>query len=114
METICRAARPRLHSVIGWARGPASRPGGYRVAVRSGAVALLCPAGCSQAPSQNIVGSFFPAWMLCAAIGLAAAAVCRVILGAVGLDKQLLAPPLGYLAVATAVTLFVWLYRFGQ
>jgi hypothetical protein len=52
--------------------------------------------------------------LLCAAIGLAAAVACRVILGAVRLDKQLLAPPLGYLAVAIAVTLLTWLYRFGQ
>jgi hypothetical protein len=60
------------------------------------------------------VGSFFPAWLLCAGIGLAAAAACRVILGAVRLHSQVLAPPLSYLAVAVAVTLFTWLYRFGQ
>ena len=79
-----------------------------------GALALLCPAGCSPAPSQNVLGSFFPAWMLCAGIGFCAAVACRVILGAVRLDKHVLAPPLGYLAVALAVTLFTWLYRFGQ
>jgi hypothetical protein len=52
--------------------------------------------------------------MLCAGIGFCAAVACRVILGAVRLDKHVLAPPLGYLAVALAVTLFTWLYRFGQ
>ena len=83
-------------------------------ATRFGLVALLCPAGCSQAPSQNILGSFFPAWMLCSAAGLAAAVAVRVALGIVKLDRQLPAPPLAYLAVAVAVTLFVWLYQFGQ
>jgi hypothetical protein len=77
-------------------------------------MAVLSTSGCSQAPSQSIFGSFFPAWMLCAALGFCAAVACRMILGAVGLDKQVLAPPLGYLAVAVAVTLFLWLYRFGQ
>ena len=30
---------------------------------------VLVTAGCSAAPAQNIMGSFFPAWLLCAAIG---------------------------------------------
>ena len=76
--------------------------------------ALLWPAGCSQSPSQDILGSFFPAWLLCSAIGVAAAILCRVMLGAVRLHGYVLAPPLAYLAVAAAVTLFVWLSWFGQ
>jgi hypothetical protein len=82
--------------------------------LRLGALALLCPAGCSSAPSQDVLGSFFPAWMLCAILGVTAAVVCRIIFGAIRIDKQILAPPVGYLAVATAVTLFTWLYWFGQ
>ena len=76
--------------------------------------ALLCPAGCSQSPSLNVLGSFFPAWLLCSAIGVAAAVLCRVLLGAVRLHRHVLAPQLAYLAVAVAVTLFTWLIRFGQ
>ena len=76
--------------------------------------ALLFPAGCSQSPSQNILGSFFPAWILCSAIGIAAALLCRVLLGAVRLHPYVLAPPLAYLAVAVAVTLLTWLIWFGQ
>ena len=75
---------------------------------------LLCPAGCSQSPSQNILGSFFPAWILCIAIGIGAAVLCRVLLGAVRLHSYLLAPPFAYLAVAVTVTLFTWLIWFGQ
>ena len=26
---------------------------------------MLCAAGCSRAPTFNILGSFFPAWILC-------------------------------------------------
>ncbi len=75
---------------------------------------LLCSAGCSQSPSQDILGSFFPAWILCGAVGVAGAILCRVALGAVRLHDHVLAPPLAYLAVATAVTLFAWLTWFGQ
>ena len=52
--------------------------------------------------------------MLCAAIGIGAAVLLRIVLGATGLHKHVLAPPLAYLAVAVAVTLFTWLARFGQ
>ena len=77
-------------------------------------LALLCPAGCSQSPSQDILGSFFPAWILCSTIGIAAAVLCRVVLGVVRLHPYVAAPPLAYLAVAVAVTLFTWLTWFGQ
>ena len=75
---------------------------------------LLGLSGCSRSPSQDIVGSFFPAWMLCAALGCGAAGAARLLLGAVQLHRYVLAPPLSYLAFAVAVTLFTWLFQFGQ
>ena len=101
MQTLERPRAVPRHSII-------------RAARRIAAGLLLCPAACSTAPSQDVLGSFFPAWLLCTAIGIAAAIACRIILGAAGLDKHVLAPPVGYLALAVAVTLFTWLYRFGQ
>ena len=74
----------------------------------------LLLAGCGTAPAQDILGSFFPAWILCGALGLGAAIACRLILGAVGLNQHVLAPPFSYLAVAVAVAVFVWLLQFGQ
>jgi hypothetical protein len=70
--------------------------------------------GCDRAPSQNILGSFFPSWILCAAAGIVLAIACRAILVAARLDKYLFAPPLAYLSLAAAGTVFTWLYRFGQ
>ena len=52
--------------------------------------------------------------MLCSVIGIAAAVLCRAVLGAVRLHRYVLAPPFAYLAVAVAVTLFTWLSWFGQ
>jgi hypothetical protein len=76
-------------------------------------VALLL-SGCSLSPSQNVLGSFFPAWMLCAALGILAAVVIRRILGALGIDEHLVAPPLTYLCVSLASTLLIWLLWFGH
>ena len=54
-------------------------------------LALLCPAGCSQSPSQDIMESFLPAWILCSVIGIAAAVLCRAVLDAARLSKHMLA-----------------------
>lgn len=74
--------------------------------------ALLAPvalAGCSAAPSQNILGSYFPSWMLCAFAGLGATIVLRQLLVAAGLDKALPAPLLVYLAFTVAFAFATWL-----
>src|SRR5277367_2044573 len=40
------------------------------VAVAAAFPALLLIAGCSRAPTFNILGSFFPSWILCGVIGI--------------------------------------------
>ena len=67
-------------------------------------------AGCSAAPSQDILGSYFPGWIACLALG---AVVCRQLLVAIGVNGFVLAPLLTYLAIAGTITLLVWLLRFG-
>ena len=62
-----------------------------------------------MAPSQNILGSYFPSWMLCALAGIAATIVARQILVAAGLDKTLPAPLVVYLALAIAFAFASWL-----
>lgn len=79
-----------------------------------GQFAALFLAGCSTSPAQNMFGSFFPAWMLCATAGIVIAIVLRQVFGAVGLNRYLIAPPLTYLCIAVAGTLFVWLLWFGH
>jgi cation transporter-like permease len=85
-----------------------------RFSLRAGMLVTLFQSGCSMSPSQNILGSFFPSWMLCTAIGIGAAVALRFLFGGIGLEKYVLAPPLTYLSVAVAVTLVVWLIWFGQ
>jgi hypothetical protein len=72
--------------------------------------------GCSagSAPSFDLFGAFFPAWLLCGLIGIVGAIVARVVFVSTGL-----AHTLPYqLAVCTAIgvitALLVWLIGFGH
>ena len=78
--------------------------------IRNIAGALIaCLSGCSSSPSRNILGSYFPSWMICALIGLGATVVFRAVLAKAGIDGELPMPIVVYLAFATAVSLAVWL-----
>jgi hypothetical protein len=70
-------------------------------------------AGCSNAPAQNILGSFFPSWMLCVLAGIAAAVLVRQVFAVVGIDKALPAPLLVYLALTVFFAFAVWLAWLG-
>jgi hypothetical protein len=74
----------------------------------------LCLAGCNASPAQDMMGSFFPAWMLCAAAGVVIAIILRQGFGMLQLNRYLIAPPLTYVCIAVAGTLLVWLLWFGH
>jgi hypothetical protein len=74
------------------------------------ALLLMCTlSGCDGSPSRNILGSYFPSWMVCALGGLVAALVARVILKATGLLTELPAPLVVLLSVGCATTFALWL-----
>ncbi len=73
------------------------------------AASLTGLAGCSSAPSQNILGSYFPSWMICALAGLGATVVVRQLLVSTGIDKTLPAPLVVYLALTVAFSFASWL-----
>jgi hypothetical protein len=75
----------------------------------STAAGLALLSGCSSAPSRNILGSYFPSWMICALIGMAATVVLRAVLAKTGIDEELPMPIVVYLAFATAFSLAIWL-----
>ncbi len=87
--------------------GPLSR-------VLRSACIMLTLSDCASAPAVNVVGSFFPAWMLCALIGIAVAVCLRQVLVLVGLEDSLVLPLLTHTAVGVAATLAVWLIWFGH
>jgi hypothetical protein len=78
-------------------------------------VALALPvAACSYAPTMDLLGSYFPAWMLCAVVGIVAAVVIRLILAVAGINDHVVAPLLTYAGLALSATLLTWLIWFGH
>jgi hypothetical protein len=65
--------------------------------------------GCDGAPSRNILGSYFPSWMVCALVGIALALAARAIFKASGLLEELPVPFVVMLAIACAGTFAMWL-----
>jgi YtcA family len=65
--------------------------------------------GCDGAPSRNILGSYFPSWMVCALVGIALALVARAIFKATGLLGEIPVPFVVMLAIACAGTFAMWL-----
>jgi asparagine N-glycosylation enzyme membrane subunit Stt3 len=70
-------------------------------------------AGCSAAPSQNILGSYFPSWMLCAVGGIFAATLVRVGFTTIGIDKDIPVPLLVYLSLSCLFAFAGWLVWLG-
>jgi hypothetical protein len=63
-------------------------------------------------PTINIIGSFFPSWMLCALIGIVAALLGRRLFIRTGLDPYVGPPVLIYSSLGILVTLVLWVAFF--
>lgn len=63
---------------------------------------------------MDLFGSYFPAWMLCAAVGIVAAVVIRQVLAVAGINEYVVAPLLTYAAFAVSAALLTWLLWFGH
>ena len=74
----------------------------------------LLAAGCSRAPTFNILGSFFPAWIVCGIVGILLAVVVRLLFVRIKLEDQLLAPLiLVYPCLTAFLTFTLWLVFFS-
>jgi YtcA family len=65
--------------------------------------------GCDGAPSRNILGSYFPSWMVCALVGLALALATHAIFKALGILEELPVPLVVMVAIGCASTFAMWL-----
>jgi YtcA family len=75
--------------------------------------ALLLSAGCSRAPSFNILGSFFPAWILCGLIGIILTAIVRYVFVRTKFEQELSQLILVYPCLAALFTFTMWLIFFS-
>ena len=66
---------------------------------------------CSRAPTFDILGSFFPAWLVCLALGLLLAALARWVL--VRQKVPIVWPVLVYPSLVALFTFVLWLIFFG-
>jgi len=81
-----------------------------------GGVAGLTLVGCAPrgAPSFSLFGAFFPAWMLCAFVGIAAAVVTRIVLGTFRSGGAVAHPLLFCSTVGVISAALLWLVWFGR
>jgi dolichyl-phosphate-mannose--protein O-mannosyl transferase len=70
-------------------------------------------AGCGRAPSFNILGSFFPAWLVCMVAGIALAAVVHGILVRFKLDTEIAWTIVVYPCLAALIAFILWLVFFS-
>ena len=75
-------------------------------------LAALFLSGCRGAPSINVLGSFFPGWMLCMGLGLLGSLVFRQVFIKTNLESHLVPRALVYLCFWGLVTLSSWLLFF--
>jgi hypothetical protein len=73
--------------------------------------ALLC-SGCSYAPNVPLFGAFFPAWMLCALIGIGLALIVRTLSVATGLARRVAIPAVTYPLLAILFGAAGWIFFF--
>lgn len=68
-------------------------------------------AGCSRAPSVDVMGSFFPGWLVCVILAIGLAAAARLAL--LRLRIKVALPILVYPSLAAIFTFALWLLFFN-
>jgi hypothetical protein len=66
--------------------------------------------GCARAPSFDILGSFFPAWLICLALSLVLTVAARWLLSRVHVEIAL--PALTWPSLTALFTFALWLALF--
>ena len=73
------------------------------------ALGLLMLIGCGRAPSFDVLGSFFPAGLICFAIGVLFAVICRALLQS---RVEIAFPVLVYPSLTAIFTFALWFALF--
>jgi hypothetical protein len=79
----------------------------HRWLTGAGSFVMLLAAGCSRSPDYDIMGSLFPAWLVCVTVGILLAVAVRFTL--VRLKVSLIYPLLAYPCMAAVFTFAIWL-----
>jgi hypothetical protein len=76
-----------------------------------GAVCVMC-AGCSRAPSVDILGTFFPAWMICLTAAVLLGGVVRYFVLKYQMEPEIGPVALFYPSVVILFSSLLWLMFF--
>jgi YtcA family len=76
------------------------------------AASCLLLTGCARAPEIDIIGSFFPAWMICLTAGVVLAFVVRYVLFRYRLESEVGSLALFYPCIVILLTCLLWLILF--
>ena len=74
---------------------------------------MLSAVGCSRAPTFDILGSIFPAWLLCGVLGVVLAAGARIWFVRTKFEEVLSPLVLVYPCLAALFTFSIWLLFFS-
>jgi YtcA family len=82
--------------------------------IRAAFPILLALPGCGFAPSVNVLGSFFPAWLICIVVGVVLTIITRQVLVAMKIAGDLRPAGLVYPCLASLWIFATWLVLFGS
>ncbi|WP_446743267.1 YtcA family lipoprotein [Silvibacterium acidisoli] len=74
---------------------------------------LMLLSGCGRAPSFNILGSFFPAWLICMIAGVIVAALLNWVLVLYKWDRNIPWGIVTYPCIAAFFAFTMWLVFFA-
>ena len=106
-------------TTLGFRRPVCRRGERRRLAAAPAAASLgatvMAVGGCAKraAPTYVVVGAYFPAWMVCCLVGIAAAILLRLIFLATGIDTLLSFRLFTYGALGVLAGLTVWSTCYG-
>jgi YtcA family len=69
-------------------------------------------AAAAHSPAIDVLGSYFPAWLLCIVVGVVLTMVARLLFIAWKLDAHLLPMPIVYPCLTAVFAMTVWLLFF--
>jgi hypothetical protein len=101
----------------GAVKPPATRSPALPIGCAINRRALVSPlflllTGCMRAPSVDIVGSFFPAWMICLVIAVVLTFAVRYVLVKLRLESEVGPLALFYPSLLTLLTSALWMIYF--
>jgi YtcA family len=81
----------------------------HRILHCAAGLAPLLLTGCGRAPVFDVLGSFFPAWLLCFTVAIVLAVLCRALLQP---RVEIAFPVLVYPSLTAVFTFALWLALF--